>query len=609
MAHKTVTHPDSEAMRKIPHTVLRSGVYHFNRRYPRSLVDAGLVPAGTKRVSLKTSDLAEARTKAAIETIKFQNEVEELSARLQGSDLHGVQTAATNRSLRPLYALSKEEQKNLVIEWFVEAERIAERDRWETWESNDEERKELFRCTTLEDARESERPENTDWKLVITNFLQQKGISYEAGRDGDEMIGLLKRADRETYRRTLKFLETGRAEEQDSFFHGVHASTDLRSETLPQSGRTVGEICAKYPTRKQSGRLAPATISRNEPQIRAFLEFFGPDRSLASLQHEDGEEFVRFLRTIPTNVKKRKQFDGLSLPEAARIEASLPANKRKTLAPKTQKDTLNTALAILNYAQQIGWIDRIPFSGKPLGDLLPEPDEKEVRSFTSDELTKMLSSEMFLNERKKEKQARYWVTLIGLLHGVRQNEAASLLIEDIKEEDGVRFFNLRTTDDLGKVVKRLKTTSSKRRVPLHKELIRMGFLDYVEMRKARTELTPEGKGFLFDELKPNPKTENRAKVLSQWFGRLRDKAIPDEREREGKSFHSFRHEVTDRVRALTESDEKRYALLGWTSDNEKKNAGYGYGSGFSIASLKELVDQIAFPGFDFSLLYPENLDR
>jgi len=326
------------------------------------------------------------------------------------------------------------------------------------------------------------------------------------------------------------------------------------------------------------------------------------------LRHEDGEAFVRFLATIPTNVKKRKEFAGMTLPEAARVAATLPEAERKLLSPKSQRDTLNTILAALNYAESIQWIDRSPLSGRALSDLLPESERKEIRSFTSDDLQSLLTSEMFLKERRKDRQARYWVTLIGLLHGIRQNEAASLLIEDLKEEDGIFYFEIRTTDDKGKVVKRLKTASSKRKVPLHRELIRMGFLDYVEKRKSRTELKPEGKGFLFDELEPNAKTGNRAKVLSQWFGRLRDSTLLEET-REGKSFHSFRHEVTDRVRALTESDEKRYALLGWTSDNEKKNAGYDYGTGFSISSLKELVDQIEFPGFDFSALYPENLEE
>ena len=64
--------------------------------------------------------------------------------------------------------------------------------------------------------------------------------------------------------------------------------------------------------------------------------------------------------------------------------------------------------------------------------------------------------------------------------------------------------------------------------------------------------------------------------------------------------------MTDILREETESDEMRYALLGWTSTAPKRNAGADYGSGYSLTKLKALIDKIEFSGFDPSFLYPEN---
>lgn len=183
--------------------------------------------------------------------------------------------------------------------------------------------------------------------------------------------------------------------------------------------------------------------------------------------------------------------------------------------------------------------------------------------------------------------------------GVRANEAASLLVADVKEEDGIPYILLRETDDDGKKRERLKTSASRRRVPLHSELVKIGFLEFVEDQREA-----DSQGFLFPELKPNKQTGNRAKAFSQWFGRLRIEVLGSSAEF-GKDLHSFRHSVTDCLRSAADSDEKRYALLGWTDDSPKRNAGFDYGSGFSLQDLKSLIDEVEYPGFDLSFLYLE----
>lgn len=88
---------------------------------------------------------------------------------------------------------------------------------------------------------------------------------------------------------------------------------------------------------------------------------------------------------------------------------------------------------------------------------------------------------------------------MGLFHGNRLEEFAHLQRGDIGQEDGVWFLHI--TDD---AERRLENAQSRRKVPLHSELIGIGFLDYV----AGITTAPEDP--LFPELKPRGRDGKRA---------------------------------------------------------------------------------------------------
>ena len=74
----------------------------------------------------------------------------------------------------------------------------------------------------------------------------------------------------------------------------------------------------------------------------------------------------------------------------------------------------------------------------------------------------------------------YWTFLIGILSGMRTNEIAQLLVEDIIKKDNVWLINVDETKD-----KSVKTSSSIRKVPVHQTLVSLGFLDYVKIIKSK----------------------------------------------------------------------------------------------------------------------------
>lgn len=79
-----------------------------------------------------------------------------------------------------------------------------------------------------------------------------------------------------------------------------------------------------------------------------------------------------------------------------------------------------------------------------------------------------------------------------------------------------------------------KNEESKRRVPLHPELIRLGFLDCVDaLRRA-------GHIYLFPELRAAAASTPMGDVFDNEWQKMREAALPQAKE-QAKVFHSIRH--------------------------------------------------------------------
>jgi hypothetical protein len=135
-----------------------------------------------------------------------------------------------------------------------------------------------------------------------------------------------------------------------------------------------------------------------------------------------------------------------------------------------------------------------------------------------------------------------------------------------------------------------------RRIPLHDEIIKIGFLRFVETQRTA------GQEWLFPALTPN-RLGSRSDTIGKWFGRLRKELITDLPKLSGaKSLHSFRHTFERILRDNGVEDRMQFALGGWV-DKKPRNSSADYGDGYGIKALKEAIDRVKFPGVDFSPLY------
>jgi len=142
----------------------------------------------------------------------------------------------------------------------------------------------------------------------------------------------------------------------------------------------------------------------------------------------------------------------------------------------------------------------------------------------------------------------------------------------------------------GKSKKTVKTSTSRRRVPVHPELLKMGFLAYIDEQNAKVE--PR----VFASLKPN-KFGNLAWYALKRFNEvfLKDAIITEERQ----AFYSFRHSFRDALRRA-KADHDVLQALGWGQGSHVSD---DYGNRSDPDLMAKFMPEITFPGLDLSPLY------
>jgi len=130
---------------------------------------------------------------------------------------------------------------------------------------------------------------------------------------------------------------------------------------------------------------------------------------------------------------------------------------------------------------------------------------------------------------------------------------------------------------------KLKNESSARFIPVHSELVRAGFLDYVKALKA---------GPLFPGL---VRRESKGGKLGARLGELfRKKLVALKLKRDGLCFHSFRHTVATALRRASVLQEDAARVLGHAVEGE--SYGTYAQAGPELIDVKATVEKIKYEG-------------
>jgi integrase len=158
---------------------------------------------------------------------------------------------------------------------------------------------------------------------------------------------------------------------------------------------------------------------------------------------------------------------------------------------------------------------------------------------------------------------------------MRLNEICQLYCADVRQEEEVWVFDVNDEED-----KRLKNSSSRRRVPVHSVLIKLGFLEYLE------EVSNNQTRRLWPHLKHY--RDGYAGHFSRWFQGFNMRYVTKNPKR---VFHSFRHCVGDALKQSGVEESIRAELLGHAHRSITTGR---YGKEYGTRLLLQALEQLSY---------------
>ncbi|WP_185732158.1 tyrosine-type recombinase/integrase [Burkholderia sp. Bp8963] len=220
-----------------------------------------------------------------------------------------------------------------------------------------------------------------------------------------------------------------------------------------------------------------------------------------------------------------------------------------------------------------------------------EVSEKSVHSFQPFSVSQLQAffdgpvHSRGLRPAKGGRDAAFWVPLLALFEGMRLEEAGSLVCGALSPRSGRYWLR----------IGRSKTAAGLREIPLHRELERLGFVEYfVAQQAGRTATEP-----LFLGLRYGSK-ENQTHMFSTWVNEYIDKHVVDEA---AYVFHSFRNSFEDAATAAGVPEDVRRALMGHAQVAMTRRYGKKDGRNrriFPDQALIEAIDKVCYQGLDLS---------
>ncbi|MEX1826852.1 tyrosine-type recombinase/integrase [Luteibacter sp. CQ10] len=312
--------------------------------------------------------------------------------------------------------------------------------------------------------------------------------------------------------------------------------------------------------------LSEKNVLDSEYTLGLFVALVG-DKAIGDIQPDDVESFLAMLVDYPANASKKKQYRGL-LPPA--VLAKARSDGASGLSLRTREKHLDRLRSFFGHHVKQHRLPFNPCDGYSVTTKAQDA-ERSREPFSKEDLA--LISRNLISQVPHE----YWGPILALHSGARINELAQLKLDDVEEVSGIWGMHFR---------RKTKNAGSRRFVPLHPEVLRLGFLDY--LREVRR--------YGFDVVFPgiHDKAGEPGDVIGDWFNRtfLRKRCgivSPT------KVLHSFRHNFSTAAERAGIPDARIGQLTGHSAGKSVLRTHY-----IQPATLPErLADlsKISFPEF------------
>jgi integrase len=283
--------------------------------------------------------------------------------------------------------------------------------------------------------------------------------------------------------------------------------------------------------------------SLREKYFPLWLEVVG-NKTTDQLKKADVIKYRNAVLNLPVNRHKVPKYKNLTIDQI--IAQRTP--EADQISKRTKSNYLSKVSGLLIWLESEGYLaQRID---SPLRGVikLDKSAHEERDPYSDEELRQLFYSDTYL-EGKHKFASFFWIPLIGLLSGARENEICQLELSDIKFDapSGLWVFSI-NQDNPDQTNKSVKKPHHKRLLPIHQILIDLGFLDFYELQMAL------GEKRLFPEL-PFMKGKGHIDKFQRWYNRTYKNHCGIDNEK--VSFHSFRHNVINYLTHKLEVGEDR----------------------------------------------------
>ena len=293
--------------------------------------------------------------------------------------------------------------------------------------------------------------------------------------------------------------------------------------------------------------------------MQVIFELFGRDKNIHSITEED----MLMVKDVISNMPKRRlaQYSGLSIGELIACDDVADEDKagNSTLVQHFKTYSLFFK-SFLTDEERI--LDR-----SPIERISIKESSVSYGKYTNGEMRRFVTHALVQERREWFK----WIVLLLAHTGARTSEIATLTKAQVKKDEdsnGRYYLN---------IIKG-KTVNAARQIPLHPNLIKWGFLDYVSRQE----------GLLF----PLVATTNKNKIHKE-FSDLRDSLNIAAKSEQGERriLHSFRHTIISKFYDEPNPHDWHIQQLVGHARSSKGETGT-YVHKFSLNVISYLVDSL-----------------
>ncbi|MDR6827700.1 integrase [Bosea sp. BE271] len=333
-----------------------------------------------------------------------------------------------------------------------------------------------------------------------------------------------------------------------------------------------------------------------QKRLAIFLTFVG-DKAVRDVTRDDLKSYRDHLDRLPDRAILRLKTDDVR--KAVELNSTL-AKPIEVIGPITvDLKYLGPVGRFFDWLVDEEQIERNPAQGIKSGQIDDVGAKFKRHPLKPDQINRLFA----VTARKSRVTAFYWVPPLMLFTGARINELAQLRTSDLCEHNGRVHLNVLCLkpeadepEDEAPVPTALasgdersaKSAAARRLIPIHNELIRMGFLGFVESRRRRVKAHCQ----LFSELEANRYGHWSAAISKALNRQIRKLGITNP----VFSAYSLRHNfydgcVKNKIAPFTRKKFMGHQLPGMDGV---------YGNPEPLQEESDEIDLLAYPAVDLS---------